>query len=273
MIDICFSCTVGDSLFESSELIQSDGVFPLNLHLNYGHLDCNIFEEQAKRNVNTIKYTVKTITEEELQEAYTEEVTDINNKINDIEKFLVNGHAIRLWLSNTASDRCGLYWFSHFAKDYSNDISIVLCPGYEYIPYLRTAHIQPDWALFSAPDFVAQFASTAKILDEHEKSAYAEAWPLLVKQNSPLRILIDNTIVGVDETFFDSIILSFVKPEPQSQKTVMGKMLGKWQGGCDAAFISMRIEHFINKGNIKVHEEIVDKNDCYWERTIALIEN
>lgn len=270
MIDICFSCTVGDGLFEAGELIQSDGIFPLNLHFNYSRLDCNILKEQAKRNANTIKYMFKTITEAELEEEYAGEISDINDEIEDIEYFLANGHAVRLWLSNTANDRCGLYWFCHFAKDYSNDISIVLCPGYEYIPYLHTAHICNNWALFSNPNFAVKFAPTARILDEHEKSAYAEAWSLLVKENSPLRILIDNTIVGVDEAFFDSIILSFVKLEPQSQRTIIGNMLGKWQGCCDAAFISMRIEHFINNGKIKVHEEKVDENDCYWERTIAL---
>lgn len=57
--------------------------------------------------------------------------------------------------------------------------------------------------------------------------------------------------------------------DPKLQKTVMGKMLGKWRG-CDVAFISQRIEFLITENKIKVHEDIVDENDCYWGRTIML---
>ena len=271
MIDICFIDSLGDSLLEVSELIQSDGVFPLGLHFNYGQLNCDILEEQAKRNANTIKYMFKTVEEDELEDEFAEEIADINHKINAIENFLANGQAIRLWLSNTANDRCGLYWFCHFAETYPSKISIVLCPGYENSPNVRTAGIRSDWASFNNLNFIAKFAPNVRILDMHEKAAYAREWSLLVKENSPLRILIDNAIVSVEETFFDSIILSFIGLEPQSQRTVMGKMLGKWQGCCDAAFISMRIEHFIKDGRVKVHEEKVDDNDCYWERTISLM--
>ena len=51
----------------------------------------------------------------------------------------------------------------------------------------------------------------------------------------------------------------------------MGKMLGRWQGGCDVAFISERIEHLIEIGKIKVCEEKVDDYDCYWPRTLSLM--
>ena len=94
---------------------------------------------------------------------------------------------------------------------------------------------------------------------------------MLVKENASLRILIDNTIVGVDNSFFDNIIMGFVNSEPQPQNTVMGKMLGKWQGCVDVVLISMRIEHLIADGKVKVCEEKVDEHDCYWIRTIALV--
>ena len=271
MIDICFNDSVAGNLMQIRKNIHSDGVFPLNLHLNYEHIDCDIAEAQAKRDVDTLKYFYKSVTDKEIQSEYKKEIKGLRNALKRLENFLADGHDIRLWLSNTANDRCGLYWFCDFAKNYANTISIVMCPGYEYIPYLRTAHVQPDWALFSNPDFIAEFVPTAHILNEHEKSAYTREWSLLVKENALLRILIDNTIVGVDDSFFDDIIMGFVTPEPQPQNTVMGKMLGKWQGCIDVAFISMRIEHLIADGKIKVCEDKVDEHDCYWKRTIALV--
>ena len=271
MIDICFNDSVAGNLLQIRKDIHSDGVFPLNLHLNYEHIDCDIAEAQAKREVNTLKYFYKSVSDKEIQSEYKKETKGIRNTLNRLEQILADGHDIRFWLSNTANDRCGLYWFCDFAKNYANTISIVMCPGYEYIPYLRTAHVQSDWASFSDPDFVATFAPTAHTLDECEKSAYAREWSLLVKENASLRILIDNTIVGVDDSFFDDIIIGFVKAEPQPQNTIMGKMLGKWQGCVDVAFISMRIEHLIADAKLKVCEEKVDEHDCYWQRTIALV--
>ena len=126
--------------------------------MNYERIDCDIAEAQAKREVDTLKYFYKSVSKEEIQAEYIKETKGLRNALKRLEKILTDGHTIRLWLSNTANDRCGLYWFCDFAKNYVNEISIVMCPGYEYIPYLRAAHVQRDWASFNSPDFVATFA-------------------------------------------------------------------------------------------------------------------
>ena len=271
MVDICFSDSVGGLLMQIKKDVCSDGVLPLDLHLNYEHINCDIVEAQAKRNIDTLKYYYKSVSDKEKQIEYKKEILGMRNALKRLEKILADGHDMRLWLSNTANDRCGLYWFCNFAKNYANTISIVMCPGYEYIPYLQASQVQYAWASFDNPNFVAKFAPTARVLDEHERSAYAREWTLLIKEDSPLRILIDNALVSVEESFFDGIILSFVKAEPQTQRSVMGKMLGKWHGCVDVAFVSMRIEHLIAAGKIKVCEEKVDEHDCYWPRTIAKV--
>lgn len=270
MIDICFSDSVGGILQQIRTAIHSEAVLSLDLRLNYEHIDCNIVESQTKRNVETLKYFYKSITEDELQDEYTEQLKNTHNTLMTTKQYLSDGHNIRLWLSNTANDRCGLYWFCDFVKNYANTISIVMCPGFEYSHSGQTASVNKSWASFSDLKFVASFASAAHILDLQERAAYAREWSLLVRDNAPLRILIDDSIVGVEESFFDNIILGFIAGEPQKQVTVMGKMLGKWQGGCDVAFISMRIEHLVSTGKVKVCEENVDEHDCYWQRTISL---
>ena len=109
------------------------------------------------------------------------------------------------------------------------------------------------------------------ILTKEEILASVETWSYIVKENAPLRILIDDNIVGVEESFFDNIILGFVTDEPQAQAHIMGKMLGKWHGCCDVAFVSKRIEHLIEAGKIRIIEEKVNDYDCYWPRTLALV--
>ena len=132
MIDICFSDTVGGILLEVKNIIKSDAILPLDLHLNYRYLDGDIIENQTKRNADSLKYYYKTITEKELQKEYQIELKRANKAQKTLRNFLLKGQEIRLWLSNNANDRCGLYWFCDLAKEYENKISIVACPGYEY---------------------------------------------------------------------------------------------------------------------------------------------
>lgn len=270
MLDICFSDSVGGLLIEVRNLIKSD-VLPLDLHLNYGILDGDIIEIQTKRNVDTLKYFYKTVTEKELQREYKKELKKAYKAQEKLKDLLSEGQEIRLWLSNNANDRCGLYWFCDLVKDFENKISVVFCPGYEYDDIKNKTSENRNWASFSNPYFMAEFVEKSQVLNKNEILVYSQTWKHLIEENAPLRILVDDSIVGVKEDFFDNVILSFVSNEPKSQSFVMGKMLGKWQGGCDVAFISERIERLIEFGKIKVCEEKTDDNDCYWPRTLSLI--
>ncbi len=208
MIDICFSDSVGGLLLEVKNIIKSDAIFPLDMHLNYGYLDGDIVEKQTKRNVDTLKYFYKTVTENELQKEYKAELKKANKSQETLRKILSNDQEIRLWLSNNANDRCGLYWMCNLIKDYDTKISIVSCPGYEYDDIKDETKENRKWASFSNPYFMAEFVEKSQVLNKSEILAYAQTWEYIVKENAPLRILIDDSIVGVKDSFFDSIIFN-----------------------------------------------------------------
>lgn len=272
MIDICFSDSVGCLLIEVKNIIKSDGVLPLDLHLNYGGLDCEIIEAQCSRRARSLQYFYKTFTSEEYYKEYESALKQAYKAYDKLIGFLRDGQEIRLWLSNNANDRCGLYWFCDLAKDYENKIYTVTCPGYEYNDIKDTITENRSWDAFSNPYFMAEFSNKARLLSKDEILAYVKTWDFLVLYGGgPLRILIDDSIVDVGISFFDKEILNFVSYEPKSQATIIGKMLGKWQGGCDAAFISQRIEYLIDQGKIKVVEEKLDDYGCYWPRTLSRI--
>ena len=271
MIDVCFSDCFAGLLKVVQKNIKSDGVFPLWLTLNYGYLDCeDLISQQTRREVETLKYFYKNITDDEMKEEYDEVMANTKVMLQEFEELLNEGHKVRIWLSNNANDRCGLFWICNFLRSCTNEISIVTCPGYEYSDLTNKTTENRNWAAYSNPYFVAEFADDARIILNDEKSAYSRRWEQIVEENAPLRILIDDVIVGVNEDYFDGIILSYVNNEPIPQQTVMGKMLGKWRG-CDVAFISQRIEYLIAENIIEVCEDIVDDNDCYWSRTISLV--
>ena len=270
MIDICF----GDCLFGVLKVVQkklrSKDVLTLLMNLPYGKVDRDVIEAQARREADTLWYCYKDITELEVQENYEEFLEGIQTAHQKLKKHFENGESFRLWLNNNARDRCALYWFCSIAQGYENYIEIVYQPRYEYNDITKKVKTCTCWELIDDFDLLATYIEKAVKLEDAEKQAYVAEWNRIVADNAPLRILIDNTIVGVKEDFFDDTILNFVSNEPRTQSYVMGTMLGKWQSGCDVAFISQRIEHLIESGKIKVCEEKVDEEGCYWARTLIL---
>lgn len=271
MIDVCFSDSVAGMLKCVKSEIKSNGIFPLWMFLNLGNIDCeDLIAEQVQIEVGYDKYFSKNTTNEELEKIFSEQLKQERKKFEKFKKFINDGHKIRLWISNTANNRCGLYWLCNFLKDYTNELSMVVCPGYEYDDITDTVEEIRKWSMFSNPWSMVECIKEAHIVCEKEKSAYSKRWAELVKENAQLRILVDDMIVGVNEDFFDNAILGFVNAEPKTQNRIMGNMLGKWQSG-DVYFLSKRIEHLIEKGEIKVCENRIAENGCYWGRTIALV--
>ena len=273
MIDVCFSsCTGGNLIAIKHELgnpIKSAGVLTLNLQFNYGYLNDNIYEAQAWRGANTNKYFYRDITQKELNDYYNEELEIIKANLSQLNKYLKNGEDIRLWISESAIDRCGLYWFCNYAKSCSNNIYIASCPGYELELYENILIENHRWSSFSNLPYMATFADSATKLGDDIINLYSGLWDQLVKENAPLRIVIDGVVISTTEDFFDNALLQFVSTDPKCQSTIMGNFLGKWQCAC-VSFLCERIEFLLKKGLIEIVEDKVDDDGCYWARTIKL---
>ena len=266
MIDICFSDTFSGLLKIST---KSDGAFCLLKGLNYSKIDCDdLIEQKARKEAEYLKYFYKDVTEEEIEEEYENLKEEIIKKFNIFKNFLEKGHEIRLWVSNCAEDRCGLFWLCKYLENYSNKLYIVTCPGFEYDPNEDKLVENRNWAAFGNPYFVDECSKDAMLVYDDERKLYAELWDKIIDENAPLRILVNDIIVGVEEDFFDDIILDFVDNIPKTQRAVMGKFLGKWFG-LNVSFVSKRIEHLISENKIKVCEDVVDDYGCYWVRKIV----
>lgn len=270
MIDVCFSDSLAGVLCTIKDEIKSDGIFALPQTLNCGPLDCeDIVAQQIKVELEYEKYFRKDVTEEEIEKEFKNQLKEKRKTFQELKKHIDDGQKIRIWVSNQAKDRCGLFFFCYLMGGFTNELSAVVCPGYEHDDIFNETTEKRSWSSYSNPYFVAECVNEARVMCEYERRAYSTRWKELVKENAPLRILIDDVVVSVEEDFFDNAILGFVGVEPKHQNSVMGKMLGKWQCG-DIFFISKRIERLIENGKIKVCEDRVANNGCYWGRTIAL---
>ena len=275
MIDVCFNLSAQGNLNMIRKVIKSKKIIVLELKLHYGDINCDV-EGLIKRNFEYDKrqlynwYKDEKIVEEALKKE-TEWFEKLSDHLQKLNTYLESGEEITLWISNCAQDRCALYWLCKYTENYSNKIYTVLCPEYCYDKndkYLIESH---NWADYSENlYYMAEFAGKEVLLTDDERKFYAKQWDKISNENAPLRILFSNKIVGVGEDFFDDEILSCIIDTPRSQGEIIGRFLAKWIGGdMPIDLICERIEHFVEKGIIKIVEDKYDERNGCWSRTIV----
>lgn len=276
MFELCFDkCTEGnlnELKFCYNNPIGSDMIVNLDLKLNYGPINGDIFKAQAMREIDIYKSFFKNVSENECNSCYKEKLHSINSAILKINKQLKTHGILRLWISNNAFDRCALYWFCNYMKDYDCKINVVMCPGVEISANKNKLTENTRWAAFDNLPYMASFAKNVRELTKQELELYSNLWQELVEKNAPLRVLIDNKIISTTDDFFDNVILSCIAETPQSQATIINRFLGKWYCA-DFCFVSQRIEYLIEKGKIKIVEDKVNDDGNYIVRTICRVES
>lgn len=269
MLDICFNDSVGGNLMAAQMYLESDGVLPLNLHLNYGKLSGDVIATQERRTAENLLYYFPNTPPKEIDRNYEKGLRLARQCFKDLEDRLKNEQSLRVWVSNTAQDRCNLYWLCNFAKSYQPKISIVVCPGYEFNSRKNCYVENRNWASFTNHRFMADCAKNAVELTEEEIGQYAKAWEKLVEKDAPLRVLIDDDLVSTDADFFDAVILRHISDTPKSQSSILGNFLSEYIG-MDVDFVCSRIDFLLKNNLIKVCEEKVDTQGCCWSRTISI---
>ena len=268
MIDVCFSRTASGILNFLKKDIDSEAVFHLGGYFDTGDISENTQEHYAKEEAETLRYFYKDISEEKIADAYKDELKQIHTRYTKFKKHLSNGESVRVWICRNANDYCGFFWLCSEMKSLSNKLSVVVCPTYEYSVMNRKYMHTFGWGV--EPETLLDVVHSAKELNAEEKEFFAKEWKLLVEENKPLRILINDTVISTGIDFLDSAILSFVPETPTKQSEIMGNFLGSWRC-CSVSFISERIEQMIAKDQIKICEDIVDDHGCYWPRKIAKV--
>lgn len=175
-----------------------------------------------------------------------------------------NGEPIRIWYSDTPYSLCGLYYVCHLLQLYTAPVSVVKMPE-----SIR----QEDGCLVSytgwyavSPDLWEGFLSYSQDLHPIEVRSYAWMWRDLLKDNSPLRAIVNGTLVGVPEDFYDFLLYKSLSKEPVKQARVIGDTIGYYHGGVSDWIYAVRIDRLIADGKIKLVQDAERK----YERWISL---
>lgn len=273
MIDICFNPSVEGNLnaikHQLGNPIKTDGILLLDFQLNYGLLNGDLLAIQSEREATIHKSFFTNVNEKELGALCKKRLKSLKSALAKLDKKLKNGEEMRLWLSNNAFDRCGLYWLCDYVRKNECKIYTVSCPGIELLENENRFIENVRWAAFSNLPYMATFSEKAIELSEFEINLYSKLWQKLVKENAPLRVLIDDKVISTTEDFYDNVILGYITDEPRPQITVISDFLGDWYCA-DYCFVSERIAYLLGQGRIEIVDDKVNDEGSYVVRTIKL---
>jgi hypothetical protein len=164
--------------------------------------------------------------ERELEYTAWEEVTgEATSFWTDV---LSPGHRRVAWLSRrSAQEYAGfleLLWRIGEKPIDVVDLTDVMVTGYEKGP--TKPHLAISLALLPARQILENdLLGLARALAPASRAEYLELWRRLRQENAPLRVLSQDRLVSSPITFFDSLLLSHVKPEWQKAAMVVAKAL------------------------------------------------
>lgn len=243
---VCFESTAGSL---NVGLPRPKTVIAIPDNLSYGPLgkldkkeDRKIREEWLYENIN-----------DELEEGiYTCKFSNSLRQIEDISESV----PIYLWCGNNAAEQIGLRFMLYLLRKKKNTI------------YLLGDQIEEKKADIS---FTSQMDSKqikslfernkeSRQLSLEERSYYSEEWLKLIERMEVLRIWNDGEILGVPESFFDSLILEILEGlhAKQTEKDfipvgeVIREMLISSEANINLFFLEYRIRQLIYNGSLYI---------------------
>ena len=93
-------------------------------------------------------------------------------------------------------------------------------------------------------------------------SMLSQRWTALRRENAPLRAVLSGRVVGVDEDFYDPILLRFLTNEPQRVGSVVGPFMALELGGGEW-LLFRRLYALVDAGVVRITEEDGGRRGLY----------
>ena len=271
MIEVLFADSESASMKEAKKKIAGkkwmDGkpseVLCLCYMLDIGDIKKEITSQYRKNLIYSMYHQRQWCNENQGNAEYDKEllggIDDIDIYMQELKRlktYLEAGESIRIWYSNAPYSQCGLYYVCHVLchvwHKYQDKVHVVRLP--EYVVKERLTFSYQNWGEVAPEEFI-EFLPDEKKLLQNEVNGYAILWSELVTDRSPLRAMVNGKIVGVPEDFYDSFIFKKISKNPTTECRVIGDILGCYPIGIWDWWYAKRIQHYIEKGIIKVVED------------------
>jgi len=213
-------------------------VFPLTLALDIGELSDNIGDRLSVLQMLYGRY-----------DGVAEEMANSNGRTLSRLTEAANTHeSVRVWAgSYDPAELCGLYFICDLLRCTEVPLSVVFTPviqesGNAITQYRSTGEIPPE-------EF-GDLAANEKQISIFCKGFYADLWNDLVRENAPLRTVINGKVMSVSEDFYDFLLIANMPESEFVAARVLGKALNQIPGVSDA-WLYLRLQKMVKSGLLK----------------------
>ncbi len=241
MTEVLFTQSAAGGMLYSGSF---QNVACLSLGLSMGDIRAPLSDDRARFLQSTVM-----IPAPEFSDVGLDLLRAAQEGINSILSAVALGEPIRVWYSvNLPDEYCGLCHLlsilSQEAVVYAVELPAMSIGDGCVTRFCGWGNVEPE-------SFFRYIPST-RLLSSTEKTFLSSLWRELVRENGPLRAVVNGTLHTVDADFYDGFLRRELDtaPEEFSEAHIIGNILGKYALGIPDSLVALRIEEFIGRGEL-----------------------
>ena len=170
------------------------------------------------------------------------------------------GEAVRIWADHSPDGACGLLHAASVLAEL--DAKVILVPLPRWWERYDGAVVQ--WSSWGEVHHTVSghLLGGADELTRPVLSMLSRRWTALRRENAPLRAVLSGRVVGVDEDFYDPLLLRLLTAEPQGVGSVVGRFMALELGVGDWLLLR-RLRALEEAGAVRITEEDGGRRGLY----------
>lgn len=177
--------------------------------------------------------------------------------LSRLEEAKTTQEPVRIWVcTDNPAEMCGLYFVCRFMAGTATPLFMVRIPERvekedRIVAYRGTGDIEPE----ELSKYAA--SGTEGPLSRLMHGFFADIWSTLSRENAPLRVVMNGTMMSVPENFYDFALRARMPDGDFRVAQLIGKTLANLPGAGDRWFF-LRISAMIRSGELVVVQEATD---------------
>lgn len=237
MLDVCFDPALGGMLiagrFDPELGEPGRDVVTLELYMDVGDLSEGVFSEKRKKAAAGL-----------FKDPWMGKRSFVDKRHWDaavkslelIRRRAVSGERVRIWYGPDADSCSSFLWLVSELQPGNANLSAV---AFSDLAYELEAHCC-NWVRASLED-LPLFVQTERVLTPRQQANIAQRWNTICSSTLPLRIVLNGSVVPVEEDYYDAMICSSLPDRPFMSGQVIGLMMKNYPADLPYYYLERRM--------------------------------
>ncbi len=211
-------------------------------------------EKGLKKRIEWFEKMLKAVSE---YDYFKDIVKDFIDTYEDIKNIDLDSKIV-IWCGENTVDQVGLRYLSTLFRNrelYEVNVSDSYINGYDGKRY------KPRALGECSPEAIEHLILTMKKIEKEKHKNLVNEWEILRTSKENLRVLKNNNLIGVDESYYDEDILSNCTFNFQKASRVIGSTMGNSDQLVSDMYIDYRVRKLVESGKVEYRGKLETMRD------------